>query len=173
MAAARRVRDDGPGLTLIAQKLRGMSRNGVAVGVLGETTNREDGTLSNADIGTVHEFGSLDGRIPERSFIRSTIDDHAKEYAELVTRATQAVAFDGADIRQALGIVGEKVKADIRKTFNDSGAPAGSWPAIADSTVEARAKKHPSMPPTDKPLLDTAQLKQSIAWDVRSGGGEK
>src|SRR4030095_5007045 len=64
----------------------------VAVGIL-QDEKRDDG-FSMVDLATVHEFGSKDGRIPQRSFIRRTCDLKRHEHLKLIN-TLQGKIIDG------------------------------------------------------------------------------
>lgn len=84
----------------------------VTVGVPGEVDFSGPNT---AAIGMVHEFGSADGTIPERSFIRSTFDINESKYRKLmeglIKKATKAGKFRVHTLFQ----LGETARADIVK----------------------------------------------------------
>ncbi len=72
----------------------------VAVGILQD--KKIDEKFSIVDLALVHEYGSKDGHIPQRSFIRSTCDGKQKKYFQLI-RTLQGKIIDGVlGIKQAL-----------------------------------------------------------------------
>lgn len=108
------------------------------VGLLGsEADERPDGDLTQAEIGAVHEFGSEDGKIPQRSWIGSTFD---KQRDELLRMARELIGYvvDGkTSIEKALGILGLKLSTEIKKTVT-TGHPIP--PANADSTAKRKVE---------------------------------
>ena len=109
--------------------------------------------LSNAALAAVHEFGSKDGTIPQRSFIRSTADRERSTINRLLTAAVKGVNTpDG--IRRGLGLVGEKTVAEMKRTIDRSIGIAANLPA----TITAKG--------SSTPLIDTSVLKNSITWEV-------
>ena len=131
----------------------------VAVGILADWAERREGEFDNVDVGTVHEFGSTDGRIPERSFIRKTIDTNTAKYAALAATLIRQVFGLTMKRGRALKILGTKIKADIQRRIVE-----GIPPPLSDETIEARERKGR---PSTKPLVDTGQLKASIDFEVR------
>jgi hypothetical protein len=74
----------------------------VRVGVLSDAmVEGEDFTL--AELAAVHEYGTEDGRIPERSFLRSTFDDKREEMVELGKTLVKDVLAGRRTTEQALG----------------------------------------------------------------------
>jgi hypothetical protein len=91
--------------------------------------------------------------IPERSFIRSTIDEHAEQYHELVKKLAGMVIDGKMMTRQALGLLGARVVADIKRRIQ-----RGIDPPLKQATID---RKHSS-----KPLIDKGQLLNSITHEV-------
>jgi hypothetical protein len=92
-------------------------------------------------------------QIPERSFVRSTWDKKVRGYERLMMRQAVLVIDGKAKPQEAIGRVGEKVLADVRRTMN-RGVP----PPLKPETI--RRKR------SSKPLIDTAQLKQALTVKV-------
>jgi len=143
------------------------------VGVLGESIhNRKDSTprkdieisktgkrkvgksqseLSNADIGMIHEFGSVSKNIPRRSFIEMPLTLYLKDEVEKAIPRIRN-AFEALDIRRAYALLGIAGEAVILKAFNTQGY--GKWAPNSPITIARKG--------SSKPLIDTAQLRKSI-----------
>lgn len=107
------------------------------------------------EIAAVHEFGSRDGRIPERSFLRSTADENVRKYERLLERATERVVA-GAVPEFAFGLVGAVAVGDVQRKI-----AAGVPPPNAPSTMQRKG--------SSTPLVDTGRLRQSIDYLVEVG----
>ena len=127
----------------------------VAIGILAENDDREDGE-SNAEIGTWQEYGTEDGHIPERSFLRATMDENARIYGRLAKALYGRVLVGALSVRTALDLFGLRVVADVKRRIQ-----RGIPPLLSLVTI-ARKK-------SSKPLIDTGQLINSITHEVRSG----
>lgn len=127
----------------------------VVVGVRAEN-DEAVGDTNLATIATVHEFGSDAAGVPERSFLRSTVDEQASEIADRMTRGVKAATAPGGDARRELGKIGAYVAGEVRRKIVDLRDPEN-----ADSTIEAKG--------SDNPLIDTGRLRQSIDFEVRGG----
>lgn len=135
----------------------------VKAGVLGSTSKREETGIDNVRLATIHEFGSPEAHVPERSFIRQPFDAHREAYFEMVRRLVAAIYEGKADIRQGLGRIGLKMTQDQRnRILKGAGVP----PPNAPSTVEKKG--------SSRPLVDTGQLLRSLTHAVvmPSEGGE-
>lgn len=112
--------------------------------------------ITMAQLAAVHEFGTQDGTIPERSFIRSSLADHSKEIKRLIKKVTAAIVLGKMDRARALGIVCQKIADGIVAKI-DSGVP----PPLSDETIRRKGSDHP--------LIDTGQLKNSVDWKIMGG----
>lgn len=111
------------------------------------------GDMQLIDVAIVHEFGSEDGRIPRRSFIRDWEDEKAEEHKGQLRQAGKAVIDGKLDAERALGRLGVLYQADIQKRISD-----GIDPANAQSTIDRKG--------SSKPLIDTGQLRTSVTHKV-------
>lgn len=132
------------------------------VGVLADTAQGglhvPGGQLTVAEIAAVNEFGTSDGRIPERSFIRSTFDK-MREELERDAGKLVALVLDGAMTAQgALGVLGAKLAAEMKKTVT---VGEGVAPANAPSTVRRKGSA--------RTLVDTGRMVGAITWVIFRG----
>ena len=114
----------------------GPAANHVNVGLVGEDGQQEhgDSDLTVEEIGLINEFGSDDGHVPARSFLRSTLVwSNRKTVLNQLAQASRRVIFQGSNWAQALVPVGEWGAAEVRKTI-----AAGVLPANAPETVERK-----------------------------------
>ncbi|MCX5794953.1 MAG: hypothetical protein NTY77_05625 [Elusimicrobia bacterium] len=58
--------------------LRGRYR--IRVGIFGDKNSRKKGALTNAEIGAVHEYGSVERKIPQRSFLKTPLIMKGEEF---------------------------------------------------------------------------------------------
>ena len=132
----------------------------VVVGVRSaKGTSRAPGAhLNLAEIATVNEYGSSDGRIPERSFLRGTFDQNRQKYTGLVDAAVSRLTdpAGGSDVDRELGLLGLVVVGDVQQAI-----AAGVGPANAQSTRDRKG--------SSKQLVDTGRLRASIDHEVREG----
>jgi len=153
------VRDVDRGYKKLGRTLRSMSRKPrvVRIGVQGAENNepRDVFGTSNIELALVHEFGSRDGRVPQRSFIRSTVDRERQMFERLLQRAARMLA-EGTDEYVALGQVGEVVKSEMVRTIDET---IGLKP-LAQATKDRKG--------SSVPLDDTSQMKNSISWVLES-----
>lgn len=104
-------------------------------------------------IAAVHEFGSPQKGIPERPFLRTTIQENRDKYVQLNRRNLVAVLNGKMNVEQALGQLGEVAKGDVQAKI-----ASGGFEPLKESTIKRKG--------SSKPLIDTGQLRQSIAWEL-------
>jgi len=137
--------------------LRLVQKKQVTVGIHQKRANRSKkkagASRTNVQIGTIHEFGS--GKIPQRSFLRSTYDENLPKYKEYFERAYARATKAKKKVDVPLRLVGLKIASDVRRKI-DAGIP----PPNAPSTVKRKG--------SSKPLIDTGALKRSIGYEVKT-----
>ncbi len=132
----------------------------VKAGVLGDSGSHEGG-LTNVELALIHELGTRNGHIPERSFIRSSFDKNKAEYLETLKKLFKGVYENKMDVPRALGLMGVKMAADIKKGITKG---AGIPPPNAPSTIAAKG--------SSRPLDDTGRLVNSISHAVVISGAK-
>lgn len=146
--------------TLLGYLTNGLPK--VKVGIIGSkaAVKRKD-ELTNAQIGFIQEFGKMTGkpRIPARSFIDMPLKLHLKEYMEksetFSKKAFEKAIKDGKaeEFAKKVGVQAEGV---IQEAFETSGW--GQWEQNRPSTIKRKG--------SDKPLIDTGELRRSISSEV-------
>lgn len=143
---------------LVQQAIRALKGKVVKVGILGDKAARDEGPLNNVALGAIHEFGAPEKNIPERSFLRSTANEHRDEYVkQLVPKNlfTRTQDFD-----KQLALLGEKAASDIKRKIKE-----GIPPPLQPATIKSKG--------SSKPLVDTGQLITSISYQVTKKGGDE
>ena len=133
-------------------RLRGIDKSHVKVGVLGAAGSEV------VAIAAVHEFGSKDGRIPERSFIRATFVQNESELAKNTGRLAKGIIDDKLTPERALGVLGTWGQAQVKKYISSNSVqpPTGA----AQNAAKAKAGGATTT------LVDTGRLLGSISYEV-------
>lgn len=140
----------GHKLRQMRQRL-GMSQ--VYVGLPQGSGQYEDGTPM-AVIGAVQEFGSADGHIPERSFLRVPLRGNQELFANIFQELLPKVVEGQIDMRQLLEQVGQRAAATSQEAISE-----GITPPNAPSTVQRKG--------SSTPLVDTGALRQNITYVIQ------
>ncbi len=150
------VRVDKDTLERLRADIKKNSRARVRVGVLGGFGERHDGGPTNAQIGAVHEFGSVTRNIPARSFLRMPVVTEMPGALAKTDRQLWHKVILRQGIRGALALLGAYALDVVHLAFETGGF--GAWQALKRATI--RRKKSSAI------LIDTAQLRQSITAEL-------
>ena len=104
----------------IRKSLKQMEDAYVAVGFPGETSKTvkgADGSFTVASLAAVHEYGTTDGHIPSRPFMRMTYERTRQEIKTLTRRLYRRVLDNKISVRRALGLIGVKYEGEIKQTI--------------------------------------------------------
>ena len=142
------VVDKDLGWKKILRNMRKIDAKAVKVGIQdGDKTS--DGKESLAYIASLHEFGSPGGKIPERSFIRTAIDKNEHKINNLSDGLALKILDRSVTVRGALDLIGLKVTGMIQEQITD-----GDYVPLAPATIKRKG--------SDKPLIDTGHMRQSV-----------
>lgn len=156
------------------KRLTSMGEQQVTVGIHAEKgaepySRGQTTPVTTAMIGTFHEFGTLarfedksdpnnttKPGVPQRSFLRSTVDKNRSVYRGLIRQAAVAIIDGRLTPYVAWGAVGEQVVSDVVQRIAD-----GIEPRLTPAAIAAKTK------PSTKQLIDDGQLRQSITWEYK------
>lgn len=170
------------------ERVKQIPNSHVKVGVLADDARGglhvPGGKLTVAEIAAVNEFGTEDGRIPARSFVRSTFEEEREHLVDLGKELMRKV-LEGMSVEQALNIMGSTLATAIKKKIT---VGEGIPPPNAPSTLRRKAMKGKGVraargkPSFDqkfeaskagvRTLVDTGRLLGAITWSVVLGKGE-
>lgn len=139
------TRDLDRGMRELLARLTDEQPSHVDTGIFGE--QGEDLLL----IALFNEFGTEN--IPERPYIRSTVDAKAEAWGKLAKSLVRQMHDGDMTKSQALGIMGLQIKSDIQTTIKVLREPPN-----APSTIRRKG--------SDNPLIDTGRLRQSVISKV-------
>jgi hypothetical protein len=144
---------EGRGLAALSERLKRINKR-ILVGV--PAGKSEPDGMSTAKVAAIVEFGTGDGKIPERPFLRNGLRHSYPSITRYNAPALRAVAEGTQSADVVLGITGQIAVAGVKKEMvSDSFAPN------APSTI---AKKGSS-----QPTIDTGSLRQSITYVIEDG----
>jgi len=110
---------------------------------------KSEAATTVALVASAMEFGAKGGKIPERSFIRSTMDESHGELNEMTDGLIDQILDGATTVEKALKIIGLSIVSRIKRKIQTI-----TEPPLAASTIKAKG--------SDKPLIDTSQLLNSI-----------
>lgn len=142
-------------LKKLFQQMQHLGAQGVLVGIPAEYTKRQDGKITNAEIGYINEFGSPKQHIPPRPFLNPAIQENTEKLAELMKPDLKHPESDKHLDRTGLYAV-SAVKRQIRNQVG--------FVPLKPETIRARRRKRKSGRAGTKALIDTGNLLQSIHY---------
>ena len=154
MAKKFKIRDSDPKFREFRRQIT-TGPNAVNVGIFGEDVAGEiDENGNQVDLVVIaasNEFGTKD--IPERSFLRSTVDEKRNRFRTFLSRHKQEMMKDPMRRKRVLERLGLLAETEIVKKIN-----SGRFTPLAPATIRRKG--------SSKPLIDTGRMRQSIASKV-------
>lgn len=135
----------------IKDTVQKFSNHVVKIGLPIGTSDTYENGMTVIQVGAVHEYGSLDGTTPQRSFLRVPMYTNRDKIKKMIFNEYTKVINNKSEVMPALhrlGAYGEGIsKASFRK--ND-------WEPIKASSQKRKGDSKTTT------LVDTGQLRQSI-----------
>jgi len=158
---SNRVVFDDRKLRDLKRKADKMDHAHVKVGVLsskGGDAKHVDSDFTLVELIAIHEFGSADGSIPDRAPIRITFETNQEEMAKFTSALVRQMVEKGMELVRTLDLLGQKGVSEIKKTITHAYLPRPLKP----DTIARKG--------SDRPLVDTGQLLNSIQYEVSLNG---
>lgn len=116
---------------------------------------KEPAAVTNAEIGLVHEKGSISRGIPRRSFLLMPLEQKFDKYIGAISASImQGITTENVKmVYLKMGVFAESL---IQRAFATRGF--GKWAPNKPATIARKG--------SDSPLIDTAQLRKSITSTV-------
>jgi hypothetical protein len=139
----------------LLEKLRKYKTASVTIGIHEDAGQYTDGSTSVAEVALWNEFGTRN--IPERSFLRSAIDDNASKINAWREEAIENIMEKGWTVQKALEMVGLRIQILIQNKIKSNVPPPN-----APSTAKAKLKEGQA-PST---LIATGLMVRSVTYKV-------
>ncbi len=132
--------------TTDAGRANAVSGKKVSVGVLGK------GDSTMVVIAASNEYGTSDGHIPSRPFLRTAL--RHSSLVPFVRRQALAYFRGSQELDKALSLIGIYMTSLIQKQIGSNMPPPNAPATIAKKKSSAT-------------LIDTGRLRQSISWEIK------
>lgn len=137
-----------------------LSTHDVLVGIPQSTSSREGDPVTNAELLFIHTNGSPIRNIPPRPVIKPALknskDDINRYRMRILKSAVRGEFNEARDDMERLGLKAQKV---CRNWFDN---PENGWAPNSPATIARKG--------SDRPLIDTGELRKSITYVVRKRG---
>lgn len=137
----------------LATEIERLSQKHVVVGIPESKNARNDGT-TNATIAAVHEYGSPDKGIPERSFFRASFAENSEKYKTISARDFEKVLKGELTPKVALERLGSVAAGDVKAYIRK-----GQFTPLKQETINRKG--------SSAPLIDTGEMSKAITFEVR------
>lgn len=138
-----------------------LSTSEVLIGIPDDSdNNREDGPISNAALGFIHEHGSPMRNIPARPFLVPGVRAAAPKIADALKSPLKDTLSGVNKVKQGLTAAGLIAQSSVKNRIRTS---VGIAP-LQQSTIAARLRDGKQ---GTKPLIRTGQLLNSIKFVIR------
>lgn len=134
--------------------LESSGKHGEKKGKKGQVKTKGSGP-SVVEVATFQEFGTK--TIPERAFLRLAMDENRGKLNVQIDKLFSSIVEGKMTVEQALKVLGLSMKKEIQSKIR-----RGPWTPNAPSTVRAKG--------SSSPLIDSAQMLNSINFEVKEGG---
>ena len=102
----------------ISSEIKKLNNAYTAAGLFSDSSNNEGLTL--AFIGFINDFGTDDGRIPERPWMRGWVDKNKKKIGDFGKNLYLKVVDGKMTAKKALGILGEFAASGLKKEMTEN-----------------------------------------------------
>lgn len=116
----------------------------------------EDASVTLLDVAMWNELGTVNS--PPRPFLRQSVDDNASKISAFCGDQLQKLAQGTTDAETILKQVGVMQKGLVQEKIRN-----GDFEPNSPSTVKKKG--------SDKPLIDTARMRQSVNYAIQRKGG--
>lgn len=144
------------GFDRIMKDLSRIDKAGITVGIHQEVGSYEDGPTV-AYVASIQEYGTEDGRIPERPFLSTTFDDNMEQWREYGRDIVKDVIAGRRTLRTGMKRLGSIQMMEVRKTITKMKTPPN-----APSTIARKG--------SNNPLIDTRKLRNGINYEIYGAG---
>ena len=171
-----RVTKTGPGIEKLKQDLANLVNTDVLVGISEDSSTRQEGAMTNAQLMFVHTNGSPLQNIPARPVIEPAIqaEGNNEQISDQLGKAAEAaLKYDPVGALRHLRLAGQVAENASKAWFVD---PRNNWPPNKPETIARKVRKMSKQQLDEKlktgekltrPLIDTGQLRKSILHIVR------
>lgn len=141
----------------VKKKLLDFSKQDLLIGVPQEKTQREgnERSITNAELMFIHTNGSPARNIPKRPTIEPTIDENKAKITEKFKNAVNKILQNKGDGKDDLEKLGLWIVNKVKARFGSD--------ELAENAPSTIAKKG-----SDRPLIDTGQLRNSVTYVIRN-----
>ncbi len=146
-------------LQSVQKSIKELKKIDVLIGIPQEETDRQEGSVTNAELLYIHTNGSPTNNIPPRPVIEPAIQDSKEEGTLIKEAILKALEGDTGGAMAGMEKAGLQGENAAKGWFTN---PKNNWAGNSESTIKQKG--------SSRPLIDTAQLRNSITYVVKKKG---
>lgn len=140
------VEDRDLGYKQIVKEVKKLGRSSTNVGLFGSGGSA---SVNLAERAAVHEYGTRNGNIPSRPFMRSAFDKNRKSLIKKINSLYGKVIKKECSAKKLLKITGEWFTGKVKQEIT-----IGNFKRLKSQTIKRKK--------SSKPLIDTGNLRSSV-----------
>lgn len=144
------IRIDDTVYQRLLEQWKNLGSSTVKVGLFGKGPTPEENVAAR---GAVHEFGSRDGRIPERSFERTAFDGQLIQNEIFIQNLIGDMTDGKISEETVLKKIGVMHEGQIKKQITN-----GTYTDLSERTIKKKK--------SSKPLIDTGIMRNSVKFKI-------
>ena len=125
---------------------------------------KEETDVKLIDVAVWMEFGTSDGRVPERSVIRATYDIKREAWRQVTDHLMKAVIAGKMDLKTAMNRIGLMQVSDYKSRIAEGVRP---WNAL--STIQAKSRNGVW---GNMPLINSGQYLESFTYVLKNADSQ-
>lgn len=143
----------------LLKAVRDLVKQEVLVGIPAENAGRDDeAPINNAELGYLHEYGAPAANIPPRPFLVPGVQGAEGKFTPHLKAAAQAaISGESGKVSQGLARAGIVASTSVKRKIDQ-----GPFAPLKPETIRRKG--------SDKPLLDTGQMRNAVTSVVRKKG---
>lgn len=153
------IKDNDKAFKKLEKVIAAMASRSAVVGLFGEG----DASENLAERGAVHEFGTRNGNIPSRPFMRQGFDNNVEALSKLGDALFRMMLKGKKAPSDILKILSEKMVAYLKESITSGGKP--SFKPLKPETIRRKG--------SSAPLIDVGNMVGSITYKIRKDKKEK
>lgn len=153
------VKTDFSALKKFRSQLDELEKGRAQVGLFPENAGRsaDKGRIdNNPSLGFVHEFGHVEKKIPERSFLRMPLTLHLGDAIRFRDAADWITALRKGGAKRVLAFLGALGEDVVQESFSTRGW--GVWPSLSLTTINRKG--------SSAILIESSQMRKAVSSRV-------
>jgi hypothetical protein len=146
------------------ETMQALIKKNVYVGIPEDHNKREEGQVTNSQLGYINEFGSPARNIPARPFLIPGVKEAGDKVSAILSKAAITTESGPQDVDIALNKAGQVARDTVKRRIQQS----TDIEPLSPVTMKIRStRKKNRRTGVMKPLIDTGQMLNSITYVVR------